>query len=136
MTAVSPLPHEESDLPEVPDLPEEPDILGALCDLLKATITQPHPEVVVIAVGGELDMASGDLLRRAIERGIDRKPKRILVDLAAVTFFGSVGMGVLTQGRAMASHQGIRLQLRGAKHRAVALPLRYTGLENLFDIVD
>lgn len=131
MTAVSPLFPEESDLPAA-----EADYLGALCNLLKATVTQPHPEVVIIAVGGELDMASEELLRRAIERAIERKPKRILVDLAAVTFFGSTGMSVLTQGRAWASHQGIRLQLRGAKHRVVALPLRYTGLENLFDIVD
>jgi anti-anti-sigma factor len=130
MTAVSPL------VPEESGLPAQPDLLGALCNLLKATVTQPHPELVVIAVCGELDIASGDLLRRAIERAIERKPKRILVDLAAVTFFGSTGMSVLAQGRAWASHQGIRLQLRGAKHRAVALPLRYTGLESLFDIVD
>jgi anti-sigma B factor antagonist len=115
---------------------EEPDVLGELCDLLQATLTQPHPEVVIIAAAGELDMASGDLLRRAIEHAIARRPKRILVDLATVTFFGSTGMAVLTQGRALASTQGIRLQLRGARHRAVALPLRYTGLENLFDIVD
>lgn len=126
MTTVSPLPDESTDL------------LGELCDLLEATVTQPSPELVVIAVCGELDMASGELLRSAIARALalEPKPKRVLVDLAAVTFCGSVGLGVLTQGRALASAQGVRLQLRGAVHRAVAMPLRVTGLENHFDIID
>jgi anti-anti-sigma factor len=130
MTATKPHPPEES------DPAEEPNLLSNLGGLVKATVTRPSPELVVIAIGGELDMANGELLRRAIARAIDRQPQRILVDLAAVTFFGSSGMNVLAQGQALAFHQGIRLQLRGTAHRAVAIPLRVTGLENHFNILD
>lgn len=111
------------------------DPLGALCDLLTATVEQPHPEVVTIAVFGELDMATGDLFARAIDNALARAPQRIIIDLSDVTFCGSTGLNLLTRARAMASHQGIKLFLRGAERRVVAAPLQFSGLVSLFDYV-
>ena len=106
-----------------------------LGNLLTATTSQPHPEVVAIAVCGELDMATGTLFARAIDSALARAPKRIVIDLSGVTFCGSTGLAQLTRCRALAAHQGIKLLLRGAEHRPVATPLRLTGLTTLFDYV-
>jgi hypothetical protein len=123
MTATKPHPPEES------DPAEEPNLLSNLGGLVKATVTRPSPELVVIAIGGELDMANGELLRRAIARAIDRQPQRILVDLLRHERARS-GPSVGLSSRHSASAARHRAPGRGdpaTRHRP-GKPLQHPGL--------
>lgn len=61
-------------------------------------------------------------------------PERLIIDLSQVSFLGSTGLSVLITVRQTAIQQGIALQLCGTSRRAVAIPLRITGLDHLFEL--
>ncbi len=53
---------------------------------------------VVITVRGEIDYSTADQLRRRLERSTAAIGPRVLVlDLTAVTYFGSVGLAILLE---------------------------------------
>lgn len=103
---------------------------------LLTVIVQPAGDAVsVIRVIGELDMLTGPLLEDHLVSLLATRPKRLIVDLGGVSFLGSTGLSILIKTRDIAGQQGTALQLTGAGRREVALPLRITGLDCLFDIV-
>jgi anti-anti-sigma factor len=48
-----------------------------------------HPDVTTVVLAGELDLAVVDELRETLERECERRPGRLVVDLAAVDFIDS-----------------------------------------------
>lgn len=64
-------------------------------------MTEPVFEVlklrdwVLVRVEGELDMATAPLMRSHLLKVTDKKPVGLLLDLNAVTFVDSTGLGVL-----------------------------------------
>lgn len=56
-----------------------------------------HDSVVVIRCTGDLDMLTVPALDRQIETALAKKPTAMIVDLTAVDFLASVGMGLLVE---------------------------------------
>ncbi len=89
----------------------------------------------VLAVGGEIDVATSPELRRELHQLADRKPARIIVDLGDVTFIDSSGLGVLvgTLKRLREEGSGDILVLEGLQE-PVRKVFDITGLTNLFTV--
>jgi anti-sigma B factor antagonist len=69
----------------------------------------------MLAVGGEIDLAGIDALREAISTAIERDGvRRLTVDLGAVTFLDSSGIGTLVFGRNVAVRNGAVLSVVNA----------------------
>jgi anti-anti-sigma factor len=56
-----------------------------------------HDSVVVIRCSGDLDMLTAPALERQIETALTKKPTAMIIDLSAVDFLASVGMGLLVE---------------------------------------
>ena len=73
-------------------------------------------QALVLRLAGELDLYNAPALREALRACVERGPKRLVVDLAEVTFVDSTALGALVEARS---------RLRGAEGLALAAP----GLE-------
>jgi anti-sigma B factor antagonist len=51
----------------------------------------------VLALAGELDIATSERFERELDVLLDQGARRLVVDLLALTFLGSVGLGLLTR---------------------------------------
>jgi anti-sigma B factor antagonist len=58
-------------------------------------IAQLGVDVYMVAARGELDVATAPALREALDTARTRGARRLIADLAAVTFLDSAGLGVL-----------------------------------------
>jgi anti-sigma B factor antagonist len=96
---------------------------------LTVTAQQLGDHVRVIAAG-EIDVRTAADLRGALDAVLDGRPPKIMLDMSAVTFMDSTGLGVLTGARNRA----------GANSRVVVINphpitrriLEITGLLELF----
>lgn len=87
---------------------------------------------VRIMVRGALDLASADELRQAGGHALDDPACRHLVlDLSAVDFIDSTGIGVLVALRNTAMERRIPLSLQNPSERVVEV-LRLTALDVVF----
>jgi anti-sigma B factor antagonist len=57
-------------------------------------------ELEVLSVAGVVDMLTAPQLEEAIAAAAQNSPRGVIVDLGAVEFLGSVGMGILVAARA------------------------------------
>jgi anti-sigma B factor antagonist len=103
--------------------------------LLSVDVQRFAHSVLVVHVAGELDMLTGPPLQDHLDELLATRPDRMVVDLSGVSFMGSTGLSVLicTQQNAIAT--GTKFQLSGTGGRAVAVPLKVTGLAHLFEIL-
>lgn len=79
-----------------------------LPDCLEVTI-QALGSTRVLAVAGQVDVATADALAGAIRDALHDGPETIVVDLSAVAFFDAGGIGVLLAADAHARRDGCRL---------------------------
>lgn len=87
-----------------------------------------NDEDMVILVTGELDLSTAPRLGDALERALN-DGRRVVVDLAGVTFMDSQGLNTLAR-----IHQRCpQLRLRGAPPTVRSL-LAVTGLDQVFSI--
>lgn len=85
-----------------------------------------------IALSGELDVASARELRTAGRRALAEPDcTRLVLDLSAVEFIDSSGIGVLVELRNVAVEKQIRLELHDPSPRVVEV-LRLTALDDVF----
>jgi anti-anti-sigma factor len=89
---------------------------------------QEQPQHVVVAVAGEVDMATAPELRTCL----DALEGRVVVDLAEVTFLDSSGMGALVVARKRLLDLGGDLVVR-APQPHVRHVLEVTGLTELLE---
>jgi anti-sigma B factor antagonist len=89
-----------------------------------------HTSVVVLK--GDLDLDSAPRLKRALLDELGAGRERLLVDLSAVGFIDSTGMGVLVGVRHGMSEDGV-LAIIGASPAILKL-LEVTGLERTFEL--
>jgi anti-anti-sigma factor len=102
-------------------------------DLITIGIKQVG-EVRVVAVSGEVDVASGPRLRAELADVIDDGETRpLVVDLSAVTLLSSTGLAVLVDAHWQARRRGRSIVLvTGKDTRAVSLALYTAGIAGLF----
>jgi anti-anti-sigma factor len=94
--------------------------------------------VVVIAVEGEIDVDTADVVLDAVRLGFGSEGPALVADLTLVSFFGSTGISTLISAHELAEEQGKKLHIV-APQRAVKRPLQVTGVADvlaLYDTVD
>ena len=96
---------------------------------LTATIHN-NGEIVVLEVGGEVDLLTAPLLRDAVTKSLHDHPQVFVLDLLAVRFLGSSGLAVLLEAQQLAGeHTRLRVVADGPTTRR---PLDVTGLAQQF----
>ena len=89
----------------------------------------------VIAVSGEIDVATAPQLRECLHRVIAQGESTIVLDLLGVTFLDSTALGVLVGALKRCREVGGDLHIVVADPRIVKI-FEITGLTNVFTIVD
>ena len=94
--------------------------------------TERQGATTVVIPRGEIDLQTAGQLREALVAAIG-DGAHVVVDLEAVGFVDSVGLGILVSGlkRAKASGGDLELVCTG---RAVLKPFEITGLDRVFTI--
>jgi anti-sigma B factor antagonist len=95
--------------------------------------TPDWPGALIVA-SGELDVQSVPELKEHLAEAIDGGTKRIVVDLADVSFIDSISLSALVGARRKLGDDG-RLAVVAA-HEYVRLILQATGLEQVLDVFD
>jgi len=90
-------------------------------------------DIVIVRVGGEVDMLTTPLLGSCLAEQLQATPRLLVVDMRDVGFLGSSGLAALVTARDDAGERDVALRLVSADH-AVLRPLTATGLAKLFDI--
>ena len=91
------------------------------------------PGVLLVRLSGEIDIASTDFAAESIHAAVAPPARLVLIDLSAVTFCSSAGLGNLVEARNLAGRHNITLALVGVG-RPVDRPLSVTGLGGQFRI--
>ncbi|HEV2778047.1 MAG TPA: STAS domain-containing protein [Actinophytocola sp.] len=86
--------------------------------------------VVIVSVAGDVDTSSAVHLQEVIAGSVERAAERVVIDLTAVTFFGSTGLAVLAEAASHAAQRNLALRVV-ANHPTVARPIRVTGLDSV-----
>ena len=95
--------------------------------------TREVDDRVVVAVGGEIDVYTAPKLRDKITELVGAGVYQLVVDLEAVEFLDSTGLGVLVGGlKKVRAHDG-SLRLVCTQDRLLKI-FRITGLAKVFDI--
>jgi len=95
--------------------------------------TQEVGATTVVAVGGEIDVYTAPKLRDKITELVGAGIYHLVVDLEAVEFLDSTGLGVLVGGlKKVRAHDG-SLRLVCTQDRLLKI-FRITGLAKVFDI--
>src|SRR6187401_2645986 len=110
-----------------------PELQGEHVDLTLAT--NEVEGATIIAVGGEIDVYTAPKLRDKITELVADGVYDIIVDMEAVEFLDSTGLGVLVGGlKKVRAHDG-SLQLICTQDRLLKI-FRITGLAKVFVIHD
>ena len=88
-------------------------------------------DTVVLALAGDLDVATAADLWSHVLESIDAGRSRIVIDCAGVTFLDSSGIAVLVRGLRATSRHGGSLRLRGVGERVLEV-LTITSLTEVF----
>ena len=102
---------------------------------MKATIRQVD-SVIVVDVSGRITLGEGCAqLRELIRDQLTKGNKRVLINLADVTYIDSSGIGELVSAYTAVSNQGGQLKLLNLTKKVHDL-LQITKLYTVFDIHD
>ena len=88
-------------------------------------------DVLVLSLAGELDLADAPALREALRGAVERSPRRLVVDLAEVTFVDSTVLGALVEARARIGGEAFALAAPGLEVRRA---LEVSGLDRHFRV--
>ncbi|ADB29801.1 anti-sigma-factor antagonist [Kribbella flavida DSM 17836] len=98
-----------------------------------AVTEELRPGVLLVRLSGEIDIATTDFASESIRAAVAPPARLVLIDVSAVTFCSSAGLGNLVEARRLAGQHGIVLALVGVG-RPVDRPLAVTGLGQQFQI--
>jgi anti-sigma B factor antagonist len=95
---------------------------------------RPGASHVVLAVAGDVDLASAPQLRSGLAEAVERYPG-VVVDLAGVGFMDSTGLGVLVASYNRARTAGHRVVL-ACPQQIVKNALRIVQVDHLIDVYE
>jgi anti-sigma B factor antagonist len=102
---------------------------------LSINVYSDTPGSTVVAVGGEIDVYSAPKLRERLIALVDSGSYHLIVDMEAVEFLDSTGLGVLVGGlKRVRTHDG-SIDLVCTQGRILRI-FRITGLSKVFNIYD
>jgi len=91
-------------------------------------------DAAVLALRGEIDLATGDDLTTQLNRALAGQPRLLVIDLTAVDFLGSAGLSALIVAKGQADAQGTRVRM--VCNRTTRRTIELTGLTEQFDLAD
>ena len=94
-----------------------------------ATSVSYEDGIAVLAVSGEVDLATVPAFEAAIAEALAHKPTALIVDLSAVDFLASAGLQSL-----VATHESVSIQAAFAvvaDGPATSRPIELTGLDQI-----
>ncbi len=105
------------------------DTAGCSCDI--ESWESAGDEILVVRVVGELDLATQQQVRAALDDALARTPRHLVVDLAGVTFCSVRGFALFAETGFAAAHRGIAVALSGlsGQHRRVLTTIGRGGPE-------
>lgn len=89
--------------------------------------TEQRGDVVVVAVGGELDMATAPQLQEQITDLLDKGRNRLVFDLSELSFCDSTGLSVFVRAKNSCDEAGGEVRI-AAPQRGVMRILEVSGL--------
>lgn len=89
-------------------------------------------EIVVLIVGGDIDLSTAATLETAIDAALTGSPMALIVDLSAVEILGSAGLRVLGAANEKAAIPGRFAVV--ANSPATRRPIELTDLDQLFSM--
>ena len=102
---------------------------------LTLNVYSEPPGFTIVAVGGEIDVYSAPKLRERLITLVDSGSYNLIVDMEAVEFLDSTGLGVLVGGlKRVRAHDGW-IDLVCTQGRILRI-FRITGLSKVFSIYD
>ncbi len=97
--------------------------------------TSEDGDTWLLALTGELALADAGLLESWLDRGLRSGTSRIVVDLAAVEFVDSTGLGVLVETQQRAGDRGVEFGIVNPTTQVTRL-LDLTGLAERLTLPD
>ncbi|HET6548826.1 MAG TPA: STAS domain-containing protein [Solirubrobacter sp.] len=95
------------------------------------TVTTTHDgETSTVTIAGEIDLATSTRVNRELDMALDRTPRRLHIELAAVPFMDTTGVAVLLKARRRALEQGCGFSVTSTSP-AIARLFEITGLTGL-----
>ncbi|MFD9701057.1 STAS domain-containing protein [Lentzea sp. NPDC059081] len=92
--------------------------------------TTEHDGITLVTVVGEIDRMKPDSPLLQAADAVRRRPAGVVVDLDAVTFFGSAGVNMLAAVWQESDAQAVPLAIVASK-RTVLMPLTISGVDAL-----
>jgi anti-sigma B factor antagonist len=89
-------------------------------------------DAIVLAVTGEIDMATGQAFRDALDHAVERSHD-VLVDLGGVSFMDSTGLNALIRGAQQAQRSAGTVRVRSPRPEVRRL-LDITGADRIIPI--
>ena len=96
---------------------------------------QSQGKATVIAVRGELDLASSPALQEELDRVSASDAEMLIIDLRELDFMDSTGLSVLVRAHQRAEEQGRRLAVVKGPQQVQRL-LSLTGVSDRMTVVD
>jgi anti-sigma B factor antagonist len=90
---------------------------------------------VVVALHGEIDVATADQLREALVEALTVWSGQVVIDLAGVSFIDSQGLGILIRVRKDCDSDPKRLTIRSPQPQTRKI-FELTGLDTILGIED
>jgi anti-anti-sigma factor len=98
--------------------------------------SQQYDEILIIAPGEKVTITEGgDELLKTVQAALEEGIRRILLDLSAVEFMDSLGVGQIVASYVSIKNKGGHFILCGLRPR-IALVLRMASLHLVLDIKD
>jgi anti-sigma B factor antagonist len=96
---------------------------------------EQRDSLVVLSPSGDVDLSSSKDLQQAVRQTMNKKPARVVVDLAGVPYMDSSGVATLVEAMQIARKQSTELVLAcmQAKVRSI---FEIARLDRVFTIVD
>ena len=96
--------------------------------------TDQTPELASIQIEGEVDVSCADDLREELNLALDAAPERVEVDLSAMPYIDSTGIGVLVGFAHRAADEGVGFSLVAPQANVVRV-LSLLGLDSELNVV-
>lgn len=96
---------------------------------------QSHDGATVIAVSGELDLASSPALQEELDRVAESDSEVLIIDLRELDFMDSTGLSVLVRAHQRAEEQGRELAMVKGSQQVQRL-LSLTGVADRLRLLD
>lgn len=105
-------------------------------EITERDVTTPAGEVVILNLAGKITIGEGSVqLRDAVEKLLEAKRNRIILNLAGVTYVDSSGIGELVSRYTTTKNTGGRLKLLNLPKKIKDL-LMITKLLTVFEIYE